>query len=474
MNRASSWRPPAVFLVFLVAPAAGAEASTLATSTAGMTIAVANCNDSGPGSLRNAVAGALSGDTVDMSGLACTAITLTSGAIVIPQQDLSFQGPGRDRLTIKGSGDRVFLHQGSGLLRLKKFSVARGVKPLGGCIYAQGRVELRGVHVHHCRAGGRASVAGGGIYAAGDVSLYDSAVDFNKAIAKDTPDDFLDESAYGGGIYSGGRLRIERSHICDNVAEASLSRYEPSNGGGAYAVAGLTVNRANIYDNTAEFGGGGLSASTDGNVLIINSTIARNISYQKAGGMEVRAGDGTVTIRNSTFSGNTGGEFYGLEGVYPSGSALDLPLLDVTIISNSTIAFNRNLSGSAYSCGGAVHGSDYADGGELRFQSTIVANNVCDDTYGGVEPLDIRAANIEGSHNLIQVATSAVPADTITTDPQLAPLAANGGPTKTHALPTISPAVDVGANPHGLQYDQRGPGYPRVKGARADIGAYER
>jgi hypothetical protein len=466
MNRTLSWRiPHAVFLSLLIVPAA--DAAAVSASTTGMIIQVTNCNDSGSGSLRNAVARALSGDTVDMSGLACNAITLTGGAIVVPQHDLSFQGPGRGRLTIKGSGHRVFFHKATGVLRLKKFSVANGYAAEGGCIYGQGQVELRSVRVHHCRAGGSTHVAGGGIYALGDVSVYDSAVEFNKAVTKDTPD-FLDERAYGGGIYSRGRLRIERSHICDNVAEASLSRYEPSNGGGAYAVAGVTARRANIYDNTAEFGGGGLSASTDGNVLITNSTIARNVSYQNAGGIEVRAGDGTVTVRNSTFSGNTGGEFLGLEGVYAAGSALDVGTADVTIITNSTFAFNRNLAGDTSACGGAVYA------GDIDLKSTIVANNVCDDTYGGIEPLDIRAATIEGSHNLIQVATSPVPADTITIDPQLAPLAANGGATKTHALPATSPAVDAGANPYGLRFDQRGPGYPRVKGLRADIGAYER
>jgi hypothetical protein len=351
----------------------------------------------------------------------------------------------------------------------KKFSVASGYGADGGCIHAQGHVELQRVRVHHCRAGGSSEVRGGGIYAVGNVSLYDSAVEFNRATTA-TPGEF-DSFAVGGGIYSLGRLRIERSHICDNVAEAGGSRYSPAYGGGA-AAASVTAHRANIYDNTASEGGGGLNVGSRENVLITNSTIARNMSERGPGGIWVHNGDGTVTIRNSTFSENTGGNFVGLDDGLPMGSALDVAGADVATITNSTIAFNRNLSYRMDLCGGAVYG--YSESGELRLTSTIVANNVCDDTYGGVEPLDIRVASIEGSHNLIQAATSAVPADTITADPQLAPLAANGGPTKTHALPAASPAVDAGANPYGLRYDQRGPGYPRVKGVRADIGAYER
>lgn len=66
-----------------------------------------------------------------------------------------------------------------------------------------------------------------------------------------------------------------------------------------------------------------------------------------------------------------------------------------------------------------------------------------------------------------------VPADTISFDPQLGPLANNGGPTPTHALSSGSSAADMGNNAAGLDYDQRGQGFPRVKGAHADIGAYE-
>lgn len=45
--------------------------------------------------------------------------------------------------------------------------------------------------------------------------------------------------------------------------------------------------------------------------------------------------------------------------------------------------------------------------------------------------------------------------------------------TQTHALGAGSPAIDAGNNAAGLDYDQRGPGYQRVVGAQADIGAFE-
>jgi hypothetical protein len=58
-------------------------------------------------------------------------------------------------------------------------------------------------------------------------------------------------------------------------------------------------------------------------------------------------------------------------------------------------------------------------------------------------------------------------------DPLLAPLANNGGPTRTHALNAGSPAINAGSNPLSLPTDQRGPGFLRVAGAAADMGAYE-
>jgi hypothetical protein len=67
----------------------------------------------------------------------------------------------------------------------------------------------------------------------------------------------------------------------------------------------------------------------------------------------------------------------------------------------------------------------------------------------------------------------ATPGDTLTDDPQLQPLAANGGPTLTHALVEGSPALDVGNNTASLSFDQRGDGYARVSGLGTDIGAFE-
>jgi len=86
--------------------------------------------------------------------------------------------------------------------------------------------------------------------------------------------------------------------------------------------------------------------------------------------------------------------------------------------------------------------------------------------------LNDAGSTISGSNNLVTLSNVAPP-DTITDLPALQPLALHGGSTETMTLNGASPAIDHGANPDGLDSDQRGPGYPRVVGISADIGAVE-
>ena len=68
---------------------------------------------------------------------------------------------------------------------------------------------------------------------------------------------------------------------------------------------------------------------------------------------------------------------------------------------------------------------------------------------------------LTGSHNLIEDGSGGIGlTDTLTGDPDLGPLADNGGPTQTMALLAGSPAIDAGDNnliPAGVATDQRRP-----------------
>lgn len=416
-----------------------------AADASAATIAVGNCNDAGAGSLRAAVARARSGDTVDLQRLACGRIALTGGAIQVPQDDLALVGPGRFALTVDGNRkDRVFHHTGTGTLRIARLSVARGRiveevmgRAAGGCIRAR-NLELSRARVHHCEAsapGGLDADAVGGAIAANRVVLAFSSVFASTARS----------AASGGGIFA-NTVVLYRSHVYGNYA---------SWGGGIHASQGLTASYSLIHGNRGASVGGGVYIEA-GDLVINKSTISGNridgddaYTHGPYGGGIFAAADARVVLVDSTLSGNYAPE---------TGAAL---IEGPATIIHSTVSANE-----ADLCGlfGVLHA------GRLRIESSILAANLCPEPAG----FETTAFGITGSHNLIGASRNPVPADTLSADPRLLPLAENGGPVRTHALRSDSPAIDRGGNPLQRAYDQRGPGFPRVRGAAADIGATER
>lgn len=513
------------------------------TNSTAATITVANCNDSGGGSLRAAVDFASSGDTIDMSGLSCSTISLNS-SIVTSVNNLTLKGnsePNLPRPIIDGQ-DTVepLRHNGSGTLNLVGLSVWNGHHTLGGptasggCVFSAGNVALTDSAVKYCTVENTSndyySIArGGGIFAKGDVTLSNSRIQGNTAtsdskayshgggiyalgkveIEKDSL--VMDNTAYavvgarGGGVFSTGTLNIEPalqglSTISGNTA-STLSRN--AYGGGIIAANGANIKYAQITDNTAESivgfsQGGGLvvadgslqtkystiagnktlstyytsysgGVSANGDVTIDRTTISGN-SAQVIGGLAL-AGSSASTrllISNSTISGNTATKSKAGAGIYVGHNAK---------ITNSTITGNieSNASNSKFGAGLSVK-----NGVNVNLSSTIVSGNKLKWGSGMIEPSDIGASSgtsggtLTGDHNFITFSNLVVPADTIghMINAGLAPLADNGGPTKTHALSPGSQAIDTGVA-NGETEDQRGSGFSRVMGPYADIGAYE-
>ena len=137
--------------------------------TSGTTITVNNCNDSGSGSLRAAIASANTGDTIDLSNRNCT-ISLTSVIeIAFSQKDLIITGPGADKLTIDnavtvpGHYNRIFNHGGNGTLNIsgvtltdaKYKTLNNDFLPHGGCILSDGQVVLDSATLTDCSTHGR-------------------------------------------------------------------------------------------------------------------------------------------------------------------------------------------------------------------------------------------------------------------------------------------------------------------------------
>jgi len=405
---------------------------------------VTNCNDSGAGSLRDAIANAGSGDTIDLSNLACSTITLTTGAIATGLDDLTITGPGAANLTIDAGGnDRALVHYGYGTLTVNDVTVANGYYGYyffagGGCVVTTGAVTLNNSVVTGCSTlsyfygYGYSYSQGGGVYASGPATLTNSTISNSTTFGFGYYGGVI---STGGGIYSGTRTTLINSTLSNN-----------------------SVQGFGYYSDIDNFIRGGGVYAFGGDVSITGSTIDNNYSYGSGAGVAV-ASNSTLTMSNSTVSGNYSFLGYGggvALGFYCSGT-----------ISNSTIADNYSFvySGGLFNVYSAVD-----------LQSTLIASNA--------SGLDSATADFgfigdsfyyapTGANNLIVTTTYTVPAGTLSTDPNLQALANNGGPTRTMALITGSSAIDAGNNAAGLATDQRGTGFTRVAGTAADIGAFE-
>jgi hypothetical protein len=409
---------------------------------------VTSCDDDGPGTLRDAFTNAVSGDAIDLSALSCGTITLTTGAMTTTADDLTVDGPGASALTIDaGSASGVMNHYGAGTLTIEGLTITNGrIEGQdfhgGACVLSAANVTVNDSTLSNCYAY-MGHAYGGAISAAGNITLTNSTLSGNTTKGHyyyyyypGYPNPYLiNGTSWGGGAYATGRFTITNSTITHNRAEMNN---RGSVGGGIASRAGGHSIAGTTFDNNYAWLGGGFeilghySGETSG-LTIVNSTISGNTAEQSAGGFNSYRLAYTV-LHNSTVTDNLAPYCGGMYVYYGT-----------TDLKSSIIGGNR--STHAYNYFGLPTAADF----------DIFYNN----------------ATVGGDHNIVMTSNMVMPADTITDDPLLLPLADNGGPTMTHAFDMTSRALDAGSNPDDLGFDQRGDGYPRVLGAGADIGAYE-
>jgi hypothetical protein len=235
-----------------------------------------------------------------------------------------------------------------------------------------------------------------------------------------------DAGTHGGGIDTGDETTITDSTIAGNTAVDSGGGVNSGNGG-----ASLDVTRSTVSGNTAS-NGGGINIGGGGSTLVVtNSTVSGNTGTSTAGGINAGGGDSTFQLTYATVVGNTS----------PDGA---------------NIFFGGPVTAAAF--------------------GTVVAQPLGGGTSCNDDQIVSSGYNFEAGSD---TCTFTDPTDVVNgADPQLGPLAANGGPTLTLLPASTSPLLDripvsacVGIPDQGITTDQRGIARPQQGGC--DIGAVE-
>jgi hypothetical protein len=250
---------------------------------------------------------------------------------------------------------------------------------------------------------------------------------------------------------------VSSTVIISGLTIRNGNRGSGDSGGGVRNQGTLTLTDVAVSGNSAGNGGGMIN---NGTLTAANITVNGNTAAGASGGGIVNGG--TMTLINCTISGNA--------AVNEGGGLLNFAgtsnLTNVTITNNTADSDNMG--------GGVAGGIEIFAGTTVNVKNTIVAGNK-QRTTGSV-PDDCFGTLTSQGFNLIQTVASCTVAGTTTgnltgVNPNLGPLANNGGTTQTHALLSGSPAINAGTNVGCPATDQRG--IARPQGGTCDIGAYE-
>ena len=494
------------------------------------TFTVTNLDDSGVGSLRDAITEA---NQAPGPAMVVFASELT-GTITLTNQiqisgPVTIVGPGADKVTIDATAEtgsasgRVFsifatdpvcpaIDGPDYVVSISGLTLANALNTFantGGAIFTEHSLTLDSIVIRN-----NVSRQGAGVgvlvqYPGQTLSISNSQFVDNFARPVAVTGTTALSGQQGAGVYvvdrcSGTRIEPVTVSIANSVFSGNHAQPATLVGRGAaitiFSHADTTIVDTRIVDNHVDvpnppvaglnYRGAGLYG-TGKSLRIERSEISGNSvdditgSDQSRGGglalfndladLQTPAAAMNVTIVDSTISGNavsaTGG------GIWLFGNiALE--------VDNSTIAGNAAATGRT---GGILltTGSTSpavavpATAPTLRLVSSILANSAASTADISTNPSFMPSFSIDASNSLVQsvcstcnIAVAGI-GNLVGIDPRLAPLTDNGGVTRTHALLPGSPAIDAGSNPLDLSTDQRGSGFPRVAGNAADMGAFE-
>ncbi|CAM8622652.1 Parallel beta-helix repeat [Acidimicrobiia bacterium] len=490
-------------------------APLLATSPAAADdiLTVTTLNDSGTGSLREAIG--LANADADQD----TIVFSVSGTIALlsdlPQFDLYGATIVGEGITIDGNGaysvfdfndmqDRTEVH-------ISGITIVDGQNGYGGAIRVdsdQWVERIAEISLTDVTLTGSTSTGNGGalyLYGADTISIVNSSVSGNTSGSDGggafigqagtisiTGSEFSDNTASrGGGVYVNGfnSFYTEKLIVIGGSSfSINSSQYE---GGGLFfdggtgdveTVISAVMSESDVMENTSGSGGGGvfLSAGNPSSFTLNSSTISNNDSSGAGGGLySMDAWENSIA--NSTITGNNAGLSGG--AIFNAGGGIS--------ITDSTIA--ANTGGGSQDAGGVLLGGSaigplsigtaVETPGQVAIFGSIIAGNSGLDIMNTDQgtPAVVATRSLIGSLGETLDFTAGTGTQ-IGVDPAallLGALADNGGPTPTHALGAGSIAIDAGGDGsdmppfNGSEFDQRGAGYARISDGFLDVGAFE-
>jgi beta-glucanase (GH16 family) len=275
-------------------------------------LTVTNLNNSGPGSLRDAISRVANGGVVFFDpSLAGGTVPLSSPIVVPTGRQVTIDAEAAPALALNGGGtDRVLIVDGGAQATVRHLTVTNGYGyQLAGGILNNGTLTLDHVLVTNntmTTDAGDFWQGGGGIYngEGATLNLIDSTVSNN--ISGHT----------GGGIYSffNTTTSLVRSTVSDNVALDV--------GGGLRTLGNVTIENSTISGNTSTAWHGGGAFITDGVVDVTNTTVTNNNAPGgTTGGLFVGTftdADATLNLQNNIVASN--GDFVCFLAPFGSGT----------------------------------------------------------------------------------------------------------------------------------------------------------
>lgn len=325
------------------------------------------------------------------------------------------------------------------------------------------------IFIDNCNFIGNKSVVGGAIYSSGYLTISNSSFSGNEAVGN------FSNSGSGGALHAAGHTDIIDSTFSDNIAAHQ--------GGGIYSTSRLVLERVKMTANIVSSGNGGAIFQDHGVLSVIESVLTENSTSNVGGAVYIVEASwkdtGNHTIEYSQLSANKayhGGAIYTiahvtLQDITVSGNiatdgggglANEGNPDDVVKVINSTFSHNQA------SRGANIINYNGRGNGKIRLSNTLIANPQQSTNCLGSEIIST-GYNLDSDNSCSLTATG----DLAGVNAEIGELSDNGSTTKTHALNSTSPAIDVGDpnvcinNPN---LDQR---YYYRNDDRCDIGAYE-